>query len=94
MPGKPSSRRSSIDGGVDVAEVLGQHGQLAENCLDRVEEGTARARLPAAGHRGLGVGGDRPVRGEPAEVVEADVVEQLEGPAQSLDPPMESVGRR
>ena len=79
-------------GGVDVAEVLGQHGQLAEIRLSCVEESAARARLPATGHRGLGVGGDGPVRGKPAEVVEADVVEQLEGPAQSLYPPAESVG--
>ena len=89
MPGKPSASRSTLDVLRDHAEILGDHGQLAELGLRRPEDRLAGAGKPAAGAsvelvRSLR---NRPEGGEPAEVIDPGEVVQRERPPQPLDPP-------
>ncbi len=77
----------------DHAEILGDRRAAPPSArLDRVEELAAGAALPAPVARGLVALGDRPVRDEAAEVVDAREVDELEDAAEALDPP--AVARR
>src|SRR4051812_46746184 len=71
----------------DHAEVLGDHGQLAELRLDGAEECAAWTSAPATVTCGLVPLRNRPVRDEPTEVVDARQVDELEGAAKALRPP-------
>ena len=76
----------------DHAEVLGNHRQRPERLLGGTEERPARPRRPPAVPRALRVCGNRPVPGEPAEVVDTEEVDEVEHAAHPLDPP--AVARR
>ena len=94
MPGKPSASRSSLDVRRDHAEILGDHGQLAELGLGCPEDRLAGTGQPAAG---ASVGWcrprDRPEGDEAAEVVDPGEVDERERPSQPLDPPAVALAR-
>ena len=71
----------------DHAEVLGHDRQRPELPLERVEQGPAGPSPPPAARRCAGPGRHRPVRHEPAEVVEPDEIEMRARAAGPLDPP-------
>ena len=71
----------------DHAEVLGDQRQLAQRLARGVERRAARAALPRALQRELGVRRHRPVGHEAAEVVDPRQVEELEDALEARDPP-------
>src|SRR5205085_11278919 len=71
------------DFGRDEAEVLGDERQIAERVAHRVEERLAGAGYPAAVDRCRLAGGDLPVRGEAAEVIDAQHVREAQRGAEA-----------
>ena len=93
MPGKAERVAKRLDVRGDQPEILGDHRERAELPLARRGTSPRRGRKPvtvAGVQRSLR---DRPEGGEAAEVVEAGQVDELEGPAQALDPPAVAVAR-
>src|SRR4029079_16340399 len=71
----------------DHAEVLGDERQRAQLPLDGVEELAAGTAPPAPLLSRRVTLRDSPVRDEPAEVVDPREVDEVERPAEALDPP-------
>ena len=76
----------------DVAEVFGEERQSAEGFTQFVEEVVFGSIDPASTDRGGVCTRYLPELVESAEVIEADVVAVVGGPAQALDPPLVAAG--
>ena len=92
MPGNPSASRSSCTSSVMTPRSSAITGKRPERLLGGTEERQARPRRPPAFPRGLRGCGNRPVPGEPAEVVDPEDVDEVEHAAHPLDPPAVVVG--
>ena len=90
-PGRANLLPEAIDLRRDHTEILDDDRQVAELALDDAEEVVAGAGAPSSVPGQRFVRRDRPVRDEATEVVEAGQVEELEGPAEALDPPVVSL---
>src|SRR5437762_14360770 len=76
----------------DVSEVFGKKWQATEFLFQPVEEIISGTVNPAAIDCGRLAGRNLPELGEPAKVVQTDVVAGLGGPAEALQPPTIAVG--
>ena len=85
--GKGAVSQQLPHAGEQLAQVLGDDGQLAQRSLQGLKEVHAGAVFPLAGLGGGTVGRDGPVGIEAPEVVDAQQVVDAQGMAHPLDPP-------
>src|SRR5690606_18252509 len=85
--GQPEGVAQRLDVGGDHAQVLGHDGQPAQLAAQHLEQPAAGALDPAAPHGRRLVGGDLPVGGEAAEVVDTHDVDLRQRAPQPRDPP-------
>src|SRR5512133_1733642 len=83
-----------LNAAVDEAEIFDDDRQPSEGPLGRAKEVCAGALHPAAFYGGLFAGGNGPVGLEPAEMIQTDDVDLLQGCPETLDPPDIAVARQ
>ena len=93
MPGMLWPSRSACHIRSDDAQILGKKWQASQGITKLVEQIISGTIDPAAVNRCGLVRGNLPELGETAEVIKADVVAGLRGPAQTLDPPVVTLRR-
>ena len=87
MPQESELRTEAVDCRRDDSQILRDQRQVPERRLHLAEQGGSGATMPAALPWVARPGRDRPVGDEPAKVVHARDVDQLERPPEALDPP-------